>query len=1684
MSPQPKENNKETEVPAKKKRPLWKRMVRFSLRLILLLIFLLFSLVLFIRSPWGQNFIIQKLTNYVSDKTETEVQLEKLFISFSGDVDIRGLYLNDNYGDTLIYFDRLKADIPVWPMIRGNALSVNKVSWDGLRANIIRKDSLEGFNFQFLLDAFLEESEDDQTVGEIEDKSSNSFKINLGKIDFSDFRIRYLDEVMGIDALVNIGKLHVQGKKIDLENMDFGLAEVTLLDSNFDYKQTKAFPPSEDDSEAAVLPVINLDQFRLQNVKANYISLPDSLEARADLQDFLVELPKADLPNKEILLKSFLLDDSEITFKTYSKIISEESKEQEESPEFSWPDWNVSAQNISLNDNRFLYQNGEQNTSLKAFNPDYLNIRDFNLEIKDLELTEETSLLAEIKRFSFKEDSGINLNKLEFLVKLDNNNLLVQNFNTSALNNYISGDFKLRYSDIQQLLKAPDQSGFDVNLKNYNLDISQVFKFVPELKSNEYLQEIARKKLYGNLRLKGSLAALNVSDANVNWGSETKLQFKGSFFDITQPEKMSLLVDKLDFKTNKNDVLAFVSEEDLGVNLPESIRLKGDFGGSLQELHANTQLLTEDGNADLKGTFSKKEQIEFAGILDVDELQLGKILQNPDLGIMSFHLESQGKGNAPENITGNLKLDFNQLSYKNYDLSPLKLQGDLVNGLGDIKLDFKDENLDLATTINVLLDSISQKADINLVLKGARLKELGLSDSDKRLRINLDASVDKNEESLIFSGLFKDGLAIQDDHQYHLGNLNFAGLLEKDTTSVDIRSKMLNLKLRSNANPDRIAEALKNQMSQYFATQTDTVFENPVHLQLEADISDRPLLTKVLVPEIQSMDSIKIALDFRQEKKLLTADVHLPFLNYSGQVIDSLELKVNADKNSGHFSLGFKEIKAGVFAVNKTQWDGDFKSGVFSLDFKSQNKKGENFYTGGLEVFGDLDTLKIHLKPENLKLNGQNWNIAKDNQIRILKDKIEAENFDLNYENQHLIIANNLMAVDEENIGLKFDNFTLATILGLVNPDTYVANGILEGQIVAVNPMQKPGFLTESGIRDLEILEVPIGQLTFNATSEDLKEYTFDMSVLGDDMDLALDGNYLMSDKDRIELTVNLNKIGLKTIADLAGESLTKAQGYLSGEVLVNGQMPQPEYYGYLQFNDASLRITQLGNEFFMGKERLLFNSDHLEFVDFTIADRNGKKMEVIGKISTADLSNPGFDLKLKADDFQLMNSTEDDFETMYGQLNFDLNGTIKGNMKLPVVNLEIDVNPNTDFTYVMTDTQASIEKQDGIVKFVNKQMPDDIMTRNQDEPEFSGITGLDVRALIRLDKKASFGVIVNPATDDNLKVSGEADLDFRMEPTGRMTLTGRYEIEEGHYKMSLYNLVSREFEFQKGSKIIWQGDPMDADLDITAVYSLKTNASNLMAPVISGAPDAEKMKYKQRLPFLVSMNILGTIDRPELKFAIDMPEDSKGAIGGSVYGRLNQLKEDEGELNRHVFSLLVLSQFYPESGSDGSEGGLAGIARDNLNRVLSDQLNHFSEQLMGDTGVKLSFDLDSYTDYQGASPEQRTDLNISAEKALFDDRLVIKVGTDLNVEGELRPGEERPLVGNASVEYLMTEDGRWRLRGFRKSEYESIIDGQIYSNGIGVVFQRQFNKFRELWKSLFSNPDAETEEPEIENKE
>ncbi|TYB75697.1 translocation/assembly module TamB [Bizionia algoritergicola] len=1639
-------------------------------------------LILFIRSPWGQDIIVTKAVSFLSDKTKTKVAVEKLFITFDGDIQLDGLYLEDTKGDTLIYSKSLEANVPIFALIRGDGLGVDGLNWEGVRANITRKDTIQGFNFQFIIDAFASE---EPTQVET-DTTSAPLNIILGYLNFKDFDVVYNDAVTGIDSRFKIGKLVADMDKTDLETMTFNASELELADSTIKFHQLPV--PATPDTEASTLPMLTVDELTLTNVFTDYQSKADNLALTATINEFYAEVPHIDLANQLFEVDEFRLKNSTITLKTETEnnVVTEKVEDVSKDIEddimaFQWPELQLKIGEIDLENNNFSYFVNNEKGKKGVFNSNAIVLTEINFQANTVLLKDKKAEL-DLEEASFKEISGIDLKNLKFELNASDKKLNLSGLKIALNKNDIQGNLQLDYPSLANLIKVPELSKVALNLPAFKIALQDLFLIQPDLKSNEYLKTLSKNQITGTIKANGYLSDISLSKMIVNW-SNTKISANGSIQNVTNPDALAFDIPAFSAVTKRSDIIKFVKEDSLGISLPKDVKFVGNATGNLNDITAKAKLTTTQGIATIEGMYKNAETLEFNADLTVEEYKLNELLKNDQLGALNLKIVAQGKGDNINNLDASLEATVSSFKYNNYDVNDLKLVGDIKNGTGNITSNYKDKNLNTNVYATVVLDSIAPEVTAEIDIIGADLQALGLMDRNVKTGMKIYADFKGNSSSFDLATIVDKGVFVYDEKSYLLGDLNMLAHVRNDTTSVSVKNKMVDLLLESNADPETWTKSLRHHVLSYFYRDevvSDSI-DNPVNLKLRGKISQSPILNEVFIVNVQDLDTIHIAVDFKEAERKLKANITAPHINYAGYELDSLAFSMDTDLEKFNFNLGFNEIVAGPLNIQKTVISGNQTNNELSLEFTAFHDE-EIMAQIFSKITGDSEELRFHVQPNNLILNKIPWDIPEANEVLIYDKKLVFNEFRISKNNQSIEITDKLPNKSKDHIAIDFKNFKLSEFLSYFNPDDKIASGDLNGDFVLEEPFGNTGIVADLDISKLQFMDVNLGTFTVDAQSLNNDSYDFNAKMKGGEIDLDLKGDYIASQSGaKLNLNLDINQFNMAALNGFSQGEITETDGYFSGNFKLSGTTRDPKYSGQLEFNDADFKVAMFNSAFTLQNETLNIDNSGLTMTNFTIQDENKNTFEMSGKIGTENFINPTFDLQVNANDFQVLNATKDDNDFLYGKASFDGNAKITGNLQVPKIDMDMTISSDTDVTYILPSATVNVEERDGVVVFVNRENPDAILTRTTEKT--ATIKGFDISALLKIGKEATVTIILDEQTGDNFKVSGEGDFNMSMNPNGNVRLSGVYEVLSGHYELNLYKIVNRKFNLVPGSRVTWSGDPFDAKLDVKAVYQVEASASSLMAPVYSGSDPAIKGKFRQVLPYYVFLNISGQLLEPEIAFNLDMPEEEQGAIGGQVYGRIQQLNNQEDELNRQVFSLLVLNRFYPDPGSDGSSGGVASIARDNLNDAVADQLNMFSDKLLGNSGFELDFGLNSFTDYQGASPQQRTQLDIAAQQKLFDDRLIVRVGSEVDIEGSSSTGEETPIIGNVSIEYLLTESGRYRLKGFSRNEFENVIDGQTVVSGIALIFTQEFNKYNELWDALFKS-ETEKEKAEKAKKE
>jgi hypothetical protein len=277
----------------------------------------------------------------------------------------------------------------------------------------------------------------------------------------------------------------------------------------------------------------------------------------------------------------------------------------------------------------------------------------------------------------------------------------------------------------------------------------------------------------------------------------------------------------------------------------------------------------------------------------------------------------------------------------------------------------------------------------------------------------------------------------------------------------------------------------------------------------------------------------------------------------------------------------------------------------------------------------------------------------------------------------------------------------------------------------------------------------------------------------------------------------------------------------------------------------------------------------------------------------------------------------------------------------------------------------------------------------------------------------------------------------------GEYSMFGNYVMDNGDFLFNFQNLLKKNFEIQKGGSITFNGSPYEADISLQAIYKVKTS--------LAGMPNIPEEYKSTRVNVDCMINLSGNLYNPDIKFGIAMPdatEDMKRRIFTSI-DTSNAL-----EMNQQMISLLVLNTFSSSSGISSS-GASLGISSYEL---ISAQLSRMLSQ--------ISKDFDIGVNYRPGDQLSPQELELALSTQLFDNRVTINGAVGMNTYNNA--SQTTQLIGDVLVEVKITEDGRFRVKAFNRTNtnLDVLFSGYSpYTQGVGVVYRREFNNLRDIFK-------------------
>jgi len=1621
------------------------------------LVVLLIVLILVIRIPAIQNKLTQQAVSFLENKIGTKVQLEHIFISFPKKIVVEGLYLEDQLGDTLFNARELSIDTDLWGLTQ-NRIELNGIELSYCTATLKRTDSDSTFNFDYIVRAFA----GDPTAPV---DTTTSWKFSIGTVLISKTKFTLADKFDGTDISVNIGALELSMDEFDLDQSIYAIKSLELTNTDAEIIQSKLTSTSTShDTVTTELPKISFEDITLNEVKVHLKNSVIGQSIRADVGTFTMEANAVDLSKNQFDIDQIELKKSVISYRQEQSSQAVITIQKEDNIPFTGLDipWDIKVNEVTLADNTLQYDDFDRTQVKGSIDFNHLSLTGLQLVAEDLEV-KGSVLKGTIENLSFEEKSGFSLQSFSTQLALTDQQLDLDKFVIRSGNSVLDLKGSASFPSLAQY----DQATLDFQLDRSTLALKDLLFFVPTLLDSLPLLLPEATTLIMDTRVTGSLANLNIIKLNLKTLNNTTLALQGNIKDLLNIDMAVMNLELQKFHTSTEDVQLVLADSLLptSIQLPEWIDAQGNYKGTTKVSTISATVSSNVGSIDANGTLNLTSLPTYDVTLKTTQLHMGKILKQPEtMGTLDMQAAVKGSGFTMDTLNTTFDVSVNQFQYNQYDYKDFKLEGTLNKYLFSGTGSMHDENLDFVLTGDLDYQQEIPLYNFTFALKNANFQKLNLSERPLKARGTLDINLATSDFQVINGDLAIRKVAIYNGESlYMVDSLLFASIDQEGESSMNIQSDIISGEFNGTFNLFSLASVMRQHINQYFSLQdkTITAYKSPQNFKFDLTLKNTDLITEILIPDLEPFVPGKIRGEFNSLENKLNIEIDITEIKYATNAVDSLSVLITSDATALNYKFRLKNLTQDTLTIDAVQLTGKIQNDSIHSAFQILNSKNEMKYVLGGVIRSEQDKFRFNFLQDQVVLNYTEWKVPEDNYLDFSTKGIQAHNFAITGGQEQIAL---ITTVKDSTISVEFQDLQLSSLTRVVR-GVMPANGKLNGNLKFTTAAQG-SFNSKLEIERLEVLEQPYGDLTLALTHAD-NRYGIDLLIKNEDSNLKADGFYRSDETiSEFDLSVNLAPLNLKLIEPLSIGQLKDVKGIAQGNLRVSGNFEKPVIRGAISFQDASFISTYLNSAFFLTNETISFEESGIAFHDFTLTDDKKNEAVLQGNILTDAYKEFRFRLNLTANNFQLLNTTAKDNKLFYGKINVNTDTRITGNSNRPKVDMTVSLSKGSELTYVVPQEQRSIMEQKGIVQFIDKDAILDpfLADIHLEDTLASVFAGLDINANLELSDQETLHIVIDPQTGDKLSVKGNSTLTFDMSASGNMNLSGRYEISEGSYNLSFYKLVKRKFEIDKGGTIIWSGNPLNAQLNLRARFEVETTPLDLISNQINTTDQTQLNSYRQRLPFFVLLDIKGQLLAPQITFQIDMPTEKRGAFGGAIYAKITDINSRESDVNKQVFALLILKRFVSDNPLESQAGSDVGNAtRTSVSRILSDQLNRLSENIKG---VQLSLDIKSYEDYSTGEAQGDTQVQLGVSKSLLNDRLVVKLSGNVDVEGENTSQETvSDYIGDLALEYKLTSDGRFRVTGFRTSNYD-MIDGELIETGAGLIYIKDYNTLRELFKN------------------
>ena len=1561
--------------------------LRIPAKVLMWLCIIVLVLPVIVYIPPVQTLLKNVACKVASDATGMKIDIQRFRLEFPLDVALDGVQVIEASGDTMVSAKTAVADVKLLPLLKKD-----------IKLNALRLQ--EGYYRLISAD------------------SSMIMKIRAGLLD-------------------------VDGRSsFDLKSMHLDINKAHLRDGDIQmYSNVWKKKPNPDDTTQTQM-LITAHKLLLENVSFAMSMLPtiDTLSFSAKKLQLING--NIDLTNSKIAAELLDADNGNFTYITPTPEWVKAHPAPIDTISPPSPPFTIQADSVALNNFNVLYAT-KGAKPMPGFDAAYISLSGVSASVKDF-YNQQTSLRVPITRLMAKERSGLQILQGSGLMTLDSLGMAFQDLQIKTPFSNINASASIPFAFMEMKPTAP----FSVKADG-SVAFADINAFMPSLAQYTKMLSPAQKVLLG-LDAAGTLASINVRRLYADIPDIFNLNARGA---IDNPLNIKLAKGNLNFDASlRSPAVAQRMARISDISIP-SFNIIGKAKIDRDTYSADFDMRTSAGNLAANGSVSLNSEGYYADIT-ASALNVAHIMPSLGLGQISAHIKADGHGFDPTRpgAATDLALNISSLLYDKHNYRDINGTIGLHGGQYTVDLTSADPdaNFDILGSGTVAPDNYS--VDMRGRISHLDLQALGFSETTcngttdfyingsaqpGKWLYDITAKVDNLQWNLpdqfidIPDGVDLSLIATPSNVD---GSIMAQGLDFKITGDVGLESLISKLSATTSAVQAQINEKHLD---------VDVLQKIMPQFTMDAHVSGKGLPGRLLNYMGYRMDTL--SMNIQNIDSLISGNIDLLGLNTGSMTIDTLGLGLKQRGSLLNYSINMGNRPGNLPEFAKVTVNGYMGGNRLSAFLRQKNEKGETGYRLGFTAALQDSTVTLRFTPLKATIAYMPWTFNTDNYIDYTLGKKNPLNANLMASSSASSI---LLKTENDEDGqvqqhLNLNNIHIQDFLGMDITNDIPMTATVNADLVLrfrENALMGQGSAL---ISDFSYDGTNIDPISadFNAGLDFAGDTKAHVSLKINNQEALVISGLMKNDGSNVnEFAVDLTDFPLSVANAFLPKDMAQLEGSLAGHMSMDGDFTQPKLNGQISFNKAAVIIPMMGSKLHFAGHPVTVENNLITFSDFNIKGQNDNPLTINGSVDASKFTNIITNLKLNAQNFQLVGNNANSPSDIYGKLFLTLGATCVGPINQLDINGNLSVLSNTDVFYTMSTTASDLTAQDAdeVVRFVS--FNDTTLIAKEDT--LTQGSAMRIRAALTIQPGAKVTVNLASLTGSGkagkIVVNPSGTLNYYQNWMGDMTLNGIINLGQGSAKYSLPIVGEKSFDLSQGSFVQFNGDIANPAFNLTLTDQMKVNIN-------------DNGNYRL-VPFLISLAVSGNLNQPKILFDLDAEGDM------TIENELSSMTADQR--SQQAMNLLLYGQY---TGANTKTAG-ANFGESALYGFLTSQINSWAANHV--KGVDLSFGINQFDQTSNGNTSSAMSYSYQVSKSLLNNKFKIVVGGNYTTNQNADENFAENLLSDVSFEYLLKQTNNLTMlvKLFRQYNYESVLEGQISEMGVGFVMKRRLSDLRRFF--------------------